>query len=106
MMHKFLIAAAIAVATPIAAEAAPLIVSTAGPQVLAPAIAAEPIACVRGGWRGVGVYPGCGPVRRYYRPYPYVVAPVAPVYVAPRVVVAAPVLPAPRCWIAGAWRLC
>ncbi|MCG6207285.1 hypothetical protein LPW26_21780 [Rhodopseudomonas sp. HC1] len=105
MMRKFLIAAAFAAATPVAAEAAPLIVSTAAPQAAAARVI-EPVACVRGGWRGPGVYPGCGPVRRYYRPYPYVVAPMAPVYGAPRLVVAAPVVPAPRCWIAGAWRLC
>jgi hypothetical protein len=104
--------AAASLAAP-AAQAAPLV---AGSAALRPAVAAAPlpvetVACVRGGWRGVGVYPGCGPYRRYYRPYPYVVArpyPVAPVYVAPRVVVAGPALvPAPRqCWIAGAWRPC
>ncbi|MBC7580572.1 MAG: hypothetical protein H7312_24920 [Tardiphaga sp.] len=98
-MRKFLILAALLVAAPIA-NAAPLMV----PDALRPAIAAvanvETVACVRYGWRGAGVYPGC------YRGPRYAMA--APYYVAPRVHVAPPVYvpPARQCWYAGAWRLC
>jgi hypothetical protein len=101
-MRTALTVAFFAAAAP-AAQAAPLL----APAAMRPAIAAvspvEPVACVRGGWRGPGVYPGC---RRVYRPA-YVVRP-APYYVAPRVVVAGPpVVVAPRnCWLAGAWRPC
>ncbi|UZE48398.1 hypothetical protein [Rhodopseudomonas sp. P2A-2r] len=97
-MWKFPILAALLVAAPVA-KAAPLM----APDALRPAIAAasnvETVACVRYGWRGVGVYPGC------YRPR-YAMA--APYYVAPPVYVAPPayVPPPRRCWYAGAWRRC
>ncbi|MFC0242114.1 hypothetical protein [Rhodopseudomonas telluris] len=107
MMRNILIAALFAAAAPVSAQAASLIApATAAQAAVAATSPVETVACVRGGWRGVGVYPGCRNYRPYYRPYPYVVAP-APVYVAPPVVVAGPVVPAPRrCWIAGAWRPC
>ncbi|KIZ42323.1 MULTISPECIES: hypothetical protein [Rhodopseudomonas] len=103
MMRMFLTAALLA-ATP-AAEGAPLL----APQAMRPAIAAtvpvETVACVRGGWRGPGHYPGCGPARRYYGPRRYYGAPYY--YVGPRVIVAGPAYRPPRqCWIAGAWRPC
>ncbi|MBI5129937.1 MAG: hypothetical protein HZA66_10885 [Rhodopseudomonas palustris] len=103
-MRKILIAALFAAAAPVTGHAAPLMAPAAQMQAaVAEASGVDTVACVRRGWRGPGVYPGCGYHRPYYRPYPYV---VAPVYVGPRVVVAAPV-PAPRqCWIAGAWRPC
>lgn len=106
-MRKFTIAALLAAGAPIAAEAAPLMPPAPAIQVaVAASSPVETVACVRGGWRGVGGYPGCRYGRPYVRPYPYVVAP-APVYVAPPIVVAGPVVPAPRrCWIAGAWRPC
>jgi len=96
-----LLAVALLATTVGAADAAPLAPAAMHP-VLAQTSAVETVACVRGGWRGVGVYPGC----RYYRPRPYYYA--RPVVVAPPVVVAGPaVAPAPRrCWIAGAWRPC
>ncbi|WP_150104579.1 hypothetical protein [Rhodopseudomonas palustris] len=95
-----------------AAIAAPLApVSQSAAAAAATALPVETVACVRGGWRGVGVYPGCGYYRRpYYRPAPYyVVRPyaAAPAYGAPVVVAGAPIVPVPRqCWIAGAWRPC
>lgn len=104
-----------------AVQAAPLL----APEVMRPVVAAtaqvETVACVRGGWRGAGVYPGCAlrpgyPVRPYYAPYyaprRYYARPgypIAPYFVAPRVVVAGPAyvpVPARQCWIAGAWRPC
>jgi hypothetical protein len=98
-MRKYLILAALIAAAP-AAHAAPLM----APQALRPAIESvtnvETVGCVRYGWRGAGVYPGC------YRGPRYAMA--APYYVAPRVYVAPPVyMPPPRqCWYAGAWRPC
>jgi hypothetical protein len=106
-MHRFL-ALALLVCTVAAADAAPLAPTAARADLSV----VEPVACVRGGWHGPGVYRGC----RYYRPgyplrpYPYYARPyypVVPYYAGPRVVVADPLLPAPRqCWIAGAWRPC
>lgn len=102
-MRTVLTVALLAAAAP-AAHAAPLIAPDAMRAAVVAASPVETVACVRGGWRGPGVYPGCW--RRPYRPA-YVVRP-APYYVAPRVVVAGPpVVVAPRsCWIAGAWRPC
>ncbi|HEY8337763.1 MAG TPA: hypothetical protein VIQ05_28540 [Tardiphaga sp.] len=92
-MRKFLILAALLSATPIA-QAAPLM----APDSLRPAIDSasnvETVACVRYGWRGAGVYPGCYRRPRYALAAPYYVAP--PVYVPPP----------RRCWYAGAWRPC
>lgn len=89
-MRQILIAAVFAAAVPVSAQAAPLMASAATVRAAVAATSpVETVACVRGGWRGVGVYRGCGYYRPYYRPYPYLVAP------APR-----------RCWIAGAWRPC
>jgi hypothetical protein len=60
---------------------------------LAAASGIAPVACVRPGWHGWGVYGRC-----WYRPV-Y----AGPVYVAPPPVYAPPV---PMCWIAGRWRPC
>lgn len=108
-MHRYL-ALALLVCTTATANAAPLAPRA---PLTAPAgvTLAEPVACVRGGWHGPGVYRGCGYYRPGYplRPYPYYARPYYPVapYYAPRVVVAEPLPVAPRqCWIAGAWRPC
>ncbi|WP_207803147.1 hypothetical protein [Rhodopseudomonas palustris] len=99
------LAGSAAIAAPLAPAARPVVAADAGVPI-------ETVACVRGGWHGVGVYRGCGYYGRpyYYRPYPYYVARpyrVRPVYVAPVVVAGPAVVPAPRrCWIAGAWRPC
>ncbi|WP_322514336.1 hypothetical protein SR870_14985 [Rhodopseudomonas palustris] len=108
-MRTVLTIAFLAAAAP-AAHAAPLVAPDAMRTAIAAASPVETVACVRGGWRGPGVYPGCRAYRPGYpvRPYRYYARPVAPYYVAPRVVVAGPpVVVAPRsCWIAGAWRPC
>jgi hypothetical protein len=91
-----LFAAAASLAASIAPSAAmPTPDAVALRAALAAATGIAPVACIRPGWHGWGIYGRC-----YYRPV-Y----VAPVYVAPppppprgRVV--------PMCWIAGRWRPC
>ena len=56
----------------------------------------EKVACLRYGWRGWGLYPGC-----FYAPV-YAL----PVYVAPPVYAAPAYAPPRRCRIDGQWRLC
>ena len=99
-MRKLLVLILLAAAS--SADAAPIAGTGALRAAAAEATPVQTVACVRYGWRGVGVYPGC-----FRRRYPaYVVA--APYYVPPPVYVAPPVyVPPPRrCWIRGAWRPC
>ncbi|MES2196376.1 MAG: hypothetical protein V4517_18300 [Pseudomonadota bacterium] len=99
-MRKLLVLALLAAAP--SAHAAPMIGADSIRSAAEAATPLQTVACVRYGWRGPGVYPGC-----YRRPYApaYVVA--APYYVPPPVYVAPVYAPPPRrCWIAGAWRRC
>jgi hypothetical protein len=63
----------------------------------------EHVACWRWGWRGWGLYPGCG----FVVAPAVVAAPVvaAPVVAAPPVVAPAPA-PAGRCKVDGHWQAC
>lgn len=100
-MRKLLVLALLAVTS--SAHAAPMIGADSIRSAAEAATPLQTVACVRYGWRGPGVYPGC--FRRPDAPA-YVVA--APYYAQPPVYVAPPVYAPPprRCWIAGAWRLC
>jgi hypothetical protein len=100
-MRKLLAVALLAAAS--SADAAPLVDAASVRMAAEAAAPIQTVACVRYGWRGWGVYPGC--FRRPYAPAYVVAEPYyapGPVYVAPP----AYVRPPRRCWIAGAWRPC